>query len=109
MSIKAETQKSIRKANYESVTQDPSEYVSRERIFVVSLVDCPGVADTGGIEKDIINTVKIAERYLSTIWDKFERNLTPKIQLLIPTFFLPLEPQPPDYSNLIDYLPPWAG
>ncbi len=42
---------------------------------------------------------KEAERYLSTIWDKFERFLTLKLRLVIPAIFLPLGPQPPDYSN----------
>jgi GTPase SAR1 family protein len=49
------------KGQLESVTQEPSEYISRNNTFVVSLIDCPGVADTRGITQDIDNTAKIAE------------------------------------------------
>ena len=50
-----------KKGQLESVTQETSEYVSRGKSFVVNLVDCPGVADTRGLEQDISNTVNIAE------------------------------------------------
>ncbi len=45
----------------EAVTQEPSEYVSRGQSFVISLIDCPGMADPRGPEQDIINTTKISE------------------------------------------------
>lgn len=44
-----------------AVTQDPSEYISRNDKFVVSLIDCPGMADPRGIQQDITNTAKITE------------------------------------------------
>ena len=44
-----------------SITQEPSEYVSQGNDFVLSLIDCPGGADTRGIEQDRTNIITIAQ------------------------------------------------
>lgn len=44
-----------------AVTQAPSEYVVRGPNYILKLIDCPGVADTRGVDQDVINTRLIAE------------------------------------------------
>ncbi len=45
----------------DAVTQFPSEYVVQGNNFIVNLIDCPGMADPRGIEKDVENTNMIAQ------------------------------------------------
>jgi hypothetical protein len=44
-----------------SVTKKPFKYACRCQNFTLNLIDCPGGADTGGIEQDNINAINIAE------------------------------------------------
>lgn len=49
-----------------AVTQDPSEYTATGNNLVVNLIDCPGVADPRGIERDQKITTDIA-KFLSNV------------------------------------------
>jgi energy-coupling factor transporter ATP-binding protein EcfA2 len=44
-----------------SVTKKPFKYACRCQNFTLNLIDCPGGADTRGIEQDNINAINIAE------------------------------------------------
>ncbi len=44
-----------------AVTQEPSEYVSRGEKLELSLIDCPGSADTRGFKQDLANTCMISK------------------------------------------------
>lgn len=45
----------------DAVTQEPSEYTASGSNLVVNLIDCPGMADPRGVQKDAENSAEIAK------------------------------------------------